>query len=80
MPKPKRLSGFEIVTILKSFGFNKERQRGSHVKLTRFVQNEKQVLLVSNHKEMKTGAVVGIFRQAARYIAEDELRQHFYSE
>jgi len=29
---------------------------------------------------LKTGAVVGIFRQATRYIPESELRNHFYSD
>lgn len=80
MPKPKRLSGSAVVNILEHFGFSIENQRGSHVKLVRSVRDEKQVLLISNHKELKTGAVVGIFRQASRYIAENELRPHFYSE
>ncbi len=80
MPKPRRLSGSDIVQILKQFGFAIESQRGSHVKLVRFGQYDKQVLLISKHKELKTGAVVGIFRQAARYVPEDDLRQYFYTE
>lgn len=80
MPKPKRLSGSDIIQIFKQFGFAIENQRGSHVKLARFERNNKQVLLISKHKELKTGAVVGIFRQAMRYITESELREHFYSD
>lgn len=80
MPKPRRLSGLEIIQILEKFGFAVENQRGSHVKLVRFEQDSKQVLLISKHKELKTGAVVGIFRQASRYISESELRGHFYSD
>lgn len=80
MPKPKRLSGIGVITILKRFSFTIESQHGSHVKLSRIVRGEKQVLLVSNHKELKTGAVVGIFRQATRYVSEEELRPYFYSE
>ena len=80
MSKPRRLSGLEIIQIFKKFGFAVESQRGSHVKLVRFEHNSKQILLVSNHKELKTGAVVGIFRQAARYISESELRAYFYSD
>lgn len=80
MPKPRRLSGSEIIQIFEQFGFAIESQKGSHVKLTRFEHNSKQVLLISNHKELKTGAVVGIFKQAARYIPESELREHFYAD
>jgi predicted RNA binding protein YcfA (HicA-like mRNA interferase family) len=80
MPKPRRLSGPDIIHIFEQFGFAVESQRGSHVKLVRLEHNSKQVLLVSNHKELKTGAVVGIFRQAIRYISETELRSHFYSD
>lgn len=80
MPKPRRLSGSDVIGIFEQFGFAVESQRGSHVKLSRFEHDTKQVLLISNHKELKTGAVVGIFRQAARYISESELRRHFYSD
>jgi predicted RNA binding protein YcfA (HicA-like mRNA interferase family) len=80
MPKPKRLSGPEIVRILEQFGFSIESQRGSHVKLARLEQDGRQVLLIPNHKELKTGAIVGIFKQAVRYVSEPELRKFFYSE
>jgi len=80
MPKPKRLSGSDIIQIFKQFGFVIENQKGSHVKLVRFEHDGKQVLLISKHKELKTGAVVGIFRQASRYISESELLEHFYSD
>lgn len=70
----------EIIKIFALFSFTIESQRGSHVKLARFENNRKQVLLISNHKELKTGAVVGIFKQAMRYIPESELRRHFYSD
>ena len=80
MAKPRRLSVSDVVHIFEQFGFAIESQRGSHVKLVRFEHGGKQVLLISNHKELKTGAVVGIFRQATRYIPESELRNHFYSD
>lgn len=80
MSKPKRLSGTDIIHIFEQSGFAVESQRGSHVKLVRFENGMKQVLLISNHKELKTGAIVGIFRQATQYIPESELRKHFYSD
>jgi len=80
MPKPKRLSGTDVVRIFETFGFTIQNQRGSHVKLVRREGGDKQVLLISNHKELKIGTVVGIYKQALRYISESELRGHFYTE
>ncbi|MHB8660987.1 MAG: type II toxin-antitoxin system HicA family toxin [Minisyncoccota bacterium] len=79
MSKPKRLSGQEVVKILERFGFKVERQRGSHITLARVQNGQRQVLLISNHKELKTGAVVGIYKQASHYIPEEELRKYFYA-
>ncbi len=79
MPKPKRLSGTDIIRILEIFRFTIVSQRGSHVKLVRTVGSERQTLVIPNHKELTTGAIVAIFRQASRYISEQELRLHFYS-
>lgn len=80
MPKPRRLSGADIIKIFEEFGFTIKNQRGSHIKLTRSCLGTTQALLVSNHKELKTGAIVGIFKQALQYIPEPDLRSHFYSE
>jgi len=79
MPKPKRLSGQDAVRVLEKFGFSIESQKGSHVKLVRMATSARQVLIVPSHKELTTGAVVAIFRQATRYISEEELRPYFYS-
>ena len=81
MPRLRRLSGPEAIKILVRFGFSAVAGRGSHVKLHRFTPDgRKQVLTVPNHRELDTGTLHGIFRQASRFIPADELRPHFYSE
>ena len=80
MPKPKVLSGAEIVRILASFGFDVASQRGSHIKLRRVLPDgARQTLTVPNHREFDRGTVVGIYRQALRYIPEEELAPQFFS-
>ena len=75
MPKPKRLSGDEIIGILTAFGFSVYSQRGSHVKLRRLTEKgEKQTLTLPRHKELDAGTIRAIFHQASRYIPEDQLR------
>lgn len=80
MPKPKRLSGGDVVKILQKFGFVVESQNGSHIKIIRLTSSGKQMLLISNHRELKTGAVIGIYKQALAYIPETTLRSHFYTD
>jgi predicted RNA binding protein YcfA (HicA-like mRNA interferase family) len=81
MPKLKRLSGDEVIKIFASFGFGVIAQRGSYVKLRRVLPNStKQTLTIPAHKELDTGTLKAIHRQALRYISEAELHSHFYSD
>ncbi|HEX9654089.1 MAG TPA: type II toxin-antitoxin system HicA family toxin [bacterium] len=79
MPKLQRLSGPDVVRILEKFGFTVFSQRGSHIKLRRVSERgEKQTLTIPNHSQLDTGTCKAIFRQAVRYVPEDDLRPHFY--
>lgn len=78
MPKLKRLSGAEVINILKQFGFEVYSQRGSHVKLRRISRSGKQTLTIPNHRQLDTGTCRAIYRQACRYIPESDLFRYFY--
>ncbi len=78
MPRLKRLSGAEIIEILGEFGFQIHSQKGSHVKLRRTGVAGKETLTVPNHPQLDTGTCQAIFRQATKYIDEDELYPYFY--
>lgn len=80
MPKLKRLSGAEVVSILETFGFYIKSQKGSHIKLRREVNGNQQTLTVPNHKELSTGTCRAIFSQASAYIPEAQLYKYFYTE
>jgi len=80
MPKLYRLSGSAVVHILEDFGFIIQAEVGSHVKLRRIGSNgQKQILTIPRHKELDTGTLHAIYRQASQYIPEEELRSHFYT-
>jgi len=79
MPKLRRLSGAKVIEALGHFGFTVAGQKGSHVKLARHIDGRKQILTVPNHKEIDTGTLRAIYRQASAYIPETELREYFYS-
>lgn len=78
MPKLRRLSGREVVSILSQFGFSVASQRGSHMKLKRTAARDTQVLTVPAHAELDPGTLRAIIRQAARFVPEQDLRPHFY--
>jgi len=80
-PKLKKLSGREVIRIFESFGFSIYTQRGSHVKLRKINSTgKKQILTVPLHTIIDIGTLKAIFRQASRYIPEDQLRKYFYME
>jgi len=55
-------------------------QKGSHIKLVRILSDgSRQTLTIPNHQELDKGTVRAIYRQALRYISENELKPHFYS-
>jgi len=66
MPKLPILSGSEIIKLLERIGFEQVRQRGSHVVLRRFDRG----CVVPLHREVKTGTLAGILRQAGLSIEE----------
>ena len=77
----RRLSARDVLSILKRFGFEVVATRGSHAKLRRDIGGgEMQTLTVPLHKEPDLGTIRAIYRQAARFIPEGDLRSLFYSE
>jgi predicted RNA binding protein YcfA (HicA-like mRNA interferase family) len=62
MPKLKKLSGRDVISILNQFGFEVLNQGGSHIKLRRVKDDLKQTLLIPNHKEIDTGTLRAIVR------------------
>jgi len=81
MPKLKSLSGKDVIRILSQFGFAIGSQRGSPAKLRSVLSDgTKQPLTIPQHKELAKGTLRVIFRQALRYIPEEQLSPHFYSD
>ena len=82
MPKLRRLSGKDIVKILESLGFSVVRIRGSHYIMRRVIDGQTQTVNVPVHgnKELATGMLKRLYRDLLRYIHEDDLKSHFYTD
>lgn len=79
MPSLRLMSGREVITAFRSLGFDILSQKGSHVKLRRIgPDGDKQTLTVPDHRELDTGTLRAIIRQATKFDPLDDLRPHFY--
>lgn len=79
MPKLKVLSGKDLVKIFSEFGFTIQSQKGSHIKLSRLLLDQKQTLVIPNHTEIDIGTLKAIYRQSLKYISEKDLVSYFYN-
>jgi predicted RNA binding protein YcfA (HicA-like mRNA interferase family) len=74
------VSGREAISIFADFGFMVHSQKGSHVKLRRISPaGERQTLTIPDHRELDTGTLRAIIRQASRYVPLDDLQPRFYA-
>jgi predicted RNA binding protein YcfA (HicA-like mRNA interferase family) len=67
MPKLRRLSGAELMKILREFGFTVHSQRGSHIKVRRVLPGgTREALTVPAHETVKVGTLHAQFTWAGR--------------
>lgn len=66
MPKLPVVSGADVVSALERIGFVVVRQRGSHIVMRRGSTG----CVVPNHRELKTGTLAGLLKQAG--VSSDE--------
>ncbi len=79
MGRLKRLTARQILRILQALGFSVVSIRGSHAKLKREIEGGRsQILTVPLHKELAPGTVHAIYRQALRFVPEEDLRPDFF--
>ena len=64
MPKLRVLSGRDVCKILSEHGFEKVRQKGSHIVMQKKVGNSTVTIPVPEHDELRTGTLLGIIRQS----------------
>ena len=60
MPKLPRVSGAQALKAFQRLGFEKVRQRGSHIVVRRGAQG----CVIPMHSELKIGTLAGLLRQA----------------
>jgi len=79
MPKLRDISGKKLVRVFEDFGFEIVKQKGSHIKMTRFFDGSKQTLVIPNHISIAKGTLKEIYHQALMFLSEKEIKDFFYS-
>ena len=64
MPKLPLLSGKAVLAILEKHGFEKVRQKGSHVTLKKEIDDSTYGVVVPLHDELAKGTLMSIIRQS----------------
>lgn len=81
MPRLRRLGARDVLRVLHEFGFEVVSIRGSHAKVVRIGMNRrKEILVVPVKRQLALGTLHAIYRQACRFIPEDLLRPHFFTD
>ncbi|MCK5329699.1 MAG: type II toxin-antitoxin system HicA family toxin [Candidatus Latescibacteria bacterium] len=74
MPKLRSVSGQEAIRALERLGFEKVRQRGSHVVLKKQTPKGALGCVVPLHRELARGTLRGILKQAG--VSSDEFMEN----
>ena len=76
MKIPRDLSGQDLVSHLKSYGYTISRQTGSHIRLTTS-KNGQHHITIPNHNPLKIGTLSSIIADIAQHfnITKEEILQ-----
>ena len=77
MPSIHQKNAETLIKELLKLNFIIKSQKGSHVKLYRNVDNVSQVLIIPNHKDLKTGTLHSIYKKCSDYLDKVDLDKVF---
>ena len=80
MSKLRRISGKEVASLLIKEGFEKVRQKGSHVRLVLKDVETSHYVTVPLHVEIDRGTLKSIIRSLERCLTSEKIKELFYSD
>jgi predicted RNA binding protein YcfA (HicA-like mRNA interferase family) len=80
MKIPRDITGADLVKLLKPFGYEISRQKGSHIRLTTYLNGEHHIT-IPNHDPLKIGTLMSILSEIALHfnINRNELIEKIFS-
>ncbi len=71
MRLPRDLSGERLAALLERYGYEAERQTGSHLRLTTSYTSAEHHVTIPHHSNLRVGTLSGILRAVAAYLEID---------
>lgn len=71
MKLPRDLSGINLASLLRSYGYDITRQTGSHLRLTSTSKGREHHISIPRHKTLKVGTLSSIVSDVAAYLEID---------
>jgi predicted RNA binding protein YcfA (HicA-like mRNA interferase family) len=68
---PRDLSGNQLASLLRRFGYEPTRQTGSHLRLTSTMQGFQHHVTIPRHGVLKVGTLAAILADIAAYLEVD---------
>lgn len=71
MSNVPQVSGRELIKAFKEIGFQVVRQKGSHIRLARVYQGQKQFITIPDHKTIRKGTLINGILKPIELSVED---------
>ncbi len=71
MRLPRDLSGMELASLLRRYGYEMTRQTGSHLRLTSTVQGKEHHITIPRQEYLRVGTLSNILGDIAAYLEVD---------
>ncbi|MFW0715537.1 type II toxin-antitoxin system HicA family toxin [Pedobacter sp. N23S346] len=68
MKTPRDLSATDLIKILKKFGYEITRQKGSHIRLSVNVGEVTHHVTIPNHNPLKLGTLLSIVNDVSEFL------------
>ncbi len=81
MRLPRDMSGTDLAALLRRrYGYELDRQRGSHMTLTRSSGDESHSVTVPRHRALRVGTLSGIMADVAAHlgVTQDVVRRELF--
>jgi len=68
MKTPRNLSAQDLIKILSKYGYEPTRQKGSHIRLTKFSDKGDHHITIPNHDPLRLGTLSSILNDVADHL------------
>ena len=72
MKLPRDLSGAELASALRRYGYEVTRQTGSHLRLSSTARGREHHVTIPAHRSLRVGTLSGVLADVASYLDLDK--------